>query len=216
MNNQDNPRNHPFDGLGDRLAQAIVHLGINQSEFARQLSSSPGFVSDVVRNVKKPGAEFLYGVRQVFGLCTNWLLTGSGGMFGGEGLRMDLLRAIRLHVAVARAAVSEGNPTAKALLLLIRDGRMQEITEDPMLRNFLDQLCPDDPDFNLILEIYNAHIDAADPASQYRHMLAAAIAHFEARQPLDNLATLLKYSGATLQINVGVHQRNAGLDYNQG
>ncbi|WP_296753867.1 helix-turn-helix transcriptional regulator [Thiobacillus sp.] len=49
---------------------AILHLSISQSEFGRRLGSSPGFVSDVVRGLKKPGAEFLLCVKQIFGIST--------------------------------------------------------------------------------------------------------------------------------------------------
>ena len=119
MSNQEAPPPIPdgLDGLGARLSLAILHLAISQSEFARRLGSSPGFVSDIVRGVKKPGAEFLAGIKQTFGISTDWLLIGDGTMFGGAGINLDLLRAIRLQVAVARAAVVEDNPTAKALLL---------------------------------------------------------------------------------------------------
>jgi transcriptional regulator with XRE-family HTH domain len=215
MINQDTPPppDDILNGFGARFSQAILHLAINQSEFARRLGSSPGFISDIVRGVKKPGAEFLASVRQTFGISSDWLLTGDGTMFGGAGINLDLLRAIRLQVAVARAAVAENNPTAKALLLLIRDGRLSEATADPALREFLDQLCGDGSDFDLATELYNGHLSTPDPATQQRNLLAAAIAHFEARKPLDKLASLSKASGATIQINIGTHQRNAGRDH---
>ena len=134
-------------------------------------------------------------------------------MFGGAGINLDLLRAIRLQVAVARAAVVEDNPTAKALLLLIRDGRLGEATADPALRTFLDQLCASGDDFELVTELYNGHLWTTDPATQQRNLLAAAVAHFEARKPLDKIASLAKASGATIQINIGTHPRNAGRDH---
>ena len=63
-----------LDGFATRVGQAIGHTGLNQSEFARQLGVSAGFVSDVVRGQKKPGAEFLYAVRATFGISVDWLL----------------------------------------------------------------------------------------------------------------------------------------------
>lgn len=204
-----------LDGLGARLALAILHLGISQSEFARRLGSSPGFVSDVVRGVKKPGAEFLFGVKQSFGISTDWLLSGVGTMHGGGGINLDLLRTIRLQVAVAKAAIVQGDPTAKALLLLIRDGRLAEAGNEPELRTYLDHLCPEDSDRDLADELYNGHLWADDPATQQRNLLAAAVAYFEARKPLDKFATLAKASGATIQINIGTNQRNAGRDHRE-
>ena len=202
-----------LDGFATRVGQAIAHTGLNQSEFARQLGVSAGFVSDVVRGQKKPGAEFLHAIRTTFGISVDWLLTGEGTVTGGSGIDLDLLRTIRLQIAVARSAVIDGNTTAKALLLLIRDGRLGEATADPALRTFLDQLCASGDDFELVTELYNGHLWTTDPATQQRNLLAAAVAHFEARKPLDKIASLAKASGATIQINIGTHQRNAGRDH---
>lgn len=158
-------------------------------------------MSDVVRGNKRPGAEFLLTLRMVFGLSVDWLLTGEGTMFGGAGIDLGLLRAIRLQVAVARAAVAEDDPTAKALLLLIRDGQLDEAAADPTLIAFLDGLCPEDRDFDLATELYNGHLATENPAARQRNLLAAAVAHFEARKPLDKLAVLAKAAGATIPLN---------------
>jgi transcriptional regulator with XRE-family HTH domain len=204
-----------LDTLGNRVGQVIAHVGVNQTEFARRLGVSPGFVSEVVRGNKKPGAEFFLLIRKTFGVSLDWLLSGEGTLLGGSSINLDLLRTIRLQVAVARAAVAEGDATAKALLMLIRDGKLEEASADPDLRAFLEQLCPEDGDFNLATELYNGHLWSEDPVAQQRNLLAAAVAHFEARKPLDKFATLARASGATIQINVSPNQRNAGRDYNE-
>jgi transcriptional regulator with XRE-family HTH domain len=204
-----------LEGLGVRLALAIAHLSISQSEFARRLGSSPGFVSDVVRGLKKPGAEFLFGVKRMCGISTDWLLTGLGTMHGGEGIHLDLLRTIRLQVAVAKAAIVQGDVTAKALLLLIRDGRLQEADNQPELRAYLDRLCPEDSERDLADELYNGHLWTDDPATRQRNLLAAAVAYFEARKPLDRLAALGRAQVPPTQINLGTHQRIAGRDYHE-
>lgn len=202
-----------LSGLGSRLSLAILHLAISQSEFARRLGSSPAFISDTVRGLKKPGAEFLASIKQTFGISIDWLLTGHGTMFGISGINLDLLRTIRLYVAVARAAIAQDNPTAKALLLLIRDERLKEAALDPVLGAFLDELCASNEDLELVIELYNGHLWSTDPALQQRNLLAAAVAHFEARKPIDKMATLAGASGASIQLNIGAHQRNAGRDY---
>jgi transcriptional regulator with XRE-family HTH domain len=184
-----------LDGLGARLSLAILHLAINQSEFARRLGSSPGFVSDVLRGIKKPGAEFLAGVKQTFGISIDWLLAGEGTMYGGSPINLDLFRTIRLQVALARAAVIYDNPTAKALLSHIRDDSLKEAVADSALQTFLDQLCAHGDDFELATELYNGHLWTTDPINQHRNLLATAIVHFEARKPLDKLATLVRASG---------------------
>ena len=206
-----------LDGFATRVGQAIGHTGLNQSEFARQLGVSAGFVSDVVRGQKKPGAEFLYAVRATFGISVDWLLTGEGTVNGGSGIDLDLLRTVRLQIAVARSAVIDANPTAKALLLLIRDGRLQEATAEPEIKEFLDRIAPTDPDAELAMELYNGQLWTNDPGAQRRNLLAAAIAHFEARKPIDKVAALARGSGSTstLQINTGSFNKIAGRDFHE-
>lgn len=205
-----------LEGFSTRAGQAIAHTGLNQSEFARQLGVSAGFVSDVVRGQKKPGAEFLYAVRATFGISVDWLLTGEGNITGNSGIDLDLLRTVRLQIAVARSAIIDTNPTAQALLLLIRDGRLQEAAAEPDIRAFLDQIAPTDPDAELAIELYNGQLWTSDAGAQRRNLLAAAIAHFEARKPIDKVAALARSSGTTVQINISPSQRNAGRDYHEG
>ena len=56
-----------LEGFAKRLNQLIAETELSQAEFARQVGVSGGFLSDVVRGLKKPGAEFFYGIRTVFG-----------------------------------------------------------------------------------------------------------------------------------------------------
>ncbi|UCV16647.1 helix-turn-helix domain-containing protein [Quatrionicoccus australiensis] len=218
ISNQGNWGDAPLglEGLALRFAQAISHTGLNQSEFARTLGISAGFVSDVVRGQKKPGAEFLYAVRTTFGISVDWLLTGEGNLTGNSGIDLDLLRTVRLQIAVARSAIIDANPTAKALLLLIRDGRLQEAAAEPDIRAFLDLVAPTDPDAELAIELYNGQLWTTDAGAQRRNLLAAAMAHFEARKPIDKVAALARSSGSTIQINISPSQRNAGRDYHEG
>lgn len=205
-----------LDGLAARLAQSITHSGLNQTDFARRLGVSPGFVSDVVRGNKKPGAEFLHAVRTTFGISIDWLLTGEGTISGGGGIDLDLLRTIRLQIAVARSAVVDANTTAKALLLLIRDGRLQEAANEPAIGKFLEEIAAPEADSELALELYNGQLWTQDPVAQQRNLLAAAVAYFETRKPIDKLAALSRASGTTIQINVSPSQRIAGRDYQEG
>ena len=205
-----------MDGFADRLIQAIAHCGLKQTEFARQLGVSPGFVSDVVRGNKKPGADFLFAARKVFGISVDWLLTGEGTLAGTSGINLELLRTIRLQIAVASSAIEDEDPTAKALLLLIRDGRMQEAIDEPRIAQFLEEIAPPDAHTDLALELYNGQTWTPDGPAQQRNLLAAAIAHFEARKPMDKLAALSRASGSTIQINISPSQRNAGRDYRAG
>lgn len=206
---------HGLEGFASRLGQAITHSGLNQTDFAKEIGVSPGFVSDVVRGNKKPGAEFLHAVRTTFGISIDWLLTGEGTISGSGGIDLSLLRTIRLQIAVARSAVVSANPTAKALLLLIRDGRLQEIANEPTIGRFLEEIAAPDADSELALELYNGQLWTQDPVAQQRNLLAAAIAHFEARKPIDKLAALSRSGGGAIQINISPSQRNAGRDYHE-
>lgn len=199
--------------FSQRLTQAIARSGLNQSEFARKIGMSPGFVSDMVRGNKKPGSEFLCAVRLEFGISADWLLTGDGAMSGGGLIDLDLLRSIRLYVALARAAVVEQNPTAKVIANLVRDGRLNEVLQDVDIASFVESMTSLEEDTDLALELYNGHLETQEPIEQQRNLLAAAMVHFEARKPFNRMAALSRTAGTTLQINVGTNQRNAGRDY---
>lgn len=57
-------------------------------------------------------------------------------------IRHDLFRAIRLQIAVARAAVMDQDSTARALLLLIREGQLEAAADDPAFNTLLDRVAP--------------------------------------------------------------------------
>jgi transcriptional regulator with XRE-family HTH domain len=201
--------------LPTRMAQVIAHAGISQAELARRVGVSPGFASDVLRGVKRPGVEMLLGLHKAFGVSIDWLLTGEGTMIGGAGIRHDLFRAIRLQIAVARAAVLQGDATARALMLLIREGQLAAAADDPAFGELLERVAPDDADLDLAVELYNGHQWTSDPLSQRRNLLAAAAAHFEARKPVDRLAAVTGAPDrrAVVQVNTGPGQRVAGRDF---
>lgn len=68
------------DTFGKRLLYFINVCGKTQAAFAAQVQSSPGFISDVCRDIKLPGAGFIVRISKVFGLNPNWLLLGEGAM----------------------------------------------------------------------------------------------------------------------------------------
>ncbi len=201
-----------LEGFATRLTQLIAQSTPSQAEFARRIGISTGFLSDVVRGLKKPGTEFFYAIRTEFGASIDWLLTGEGTMFGRNDIDLDLLRNIELYIAVARSAVVDGDPTAKALLLLCQAGHLQEALADPALTDFLERIAPHS-DLNLAAELYNSHLWYHDPTFRRRNLLAAAQAHFEAQKPHDKRAAFANMANSTVQINFGGSQRNAGRDY---
>ncbi len=140
-----------FDALPGRLAQVLAFTGISQAEMARRVGMSAGFISDVMRGVKRPGPEFLLALRMSLGISVDWLLSGQGTMTGGSGIRQDLLQTIRIQVAVARAAVLMGDATAKALLTLIQEGRLDLTANVYAFRALLDKVAPPDEDLDLVI-----------------------------------------------------------------
>jgi len=215
MRNNDNADSSEarLAGFAYRLSQAIAHSGLNQSEFARKAGVSPGFVSELVRGNKKPGAEFLCTVRLAFGISADWLLTGDGTMAGAGAINLDLMRSIRLYVSLAREAILGDNATAKLVSNLIRDGRVNELLKEAEIATFVESITPLAEDADLAVELYNGHLETQDPIEQQRNVLAAALAHFESRKPFNKMAAISRVLGATVQINIGASQRNAGRDY---
>ncbi|MDO9167018.1 MAG: helix-turn-helix transcriptional regulator [Rhodoferax sp.] len=220
LKDQEESEASAHDTLADfpaRLAQVLAHQGITQTELARQIGMSPGFISDVMRGHKRPGAEFFVAVRKLFCVSIDWLMTGDGTMMGDVGIRHELLQAIRIQIAVARAAIKEDDPTARALLILIREGQLANAAKDAHFQSLLERIVPTDSDLDLAVELYNGHLGATDPIVQRRNLLAAAVAHFEARKPIDKMAAMTGVPKVTapswVQVNTGRGQRIAGNNY---
>lgn len=202
MNQDESATGAALEGVGARLLQAVLHLGISQAEFARGIEVSPGFISDVGRGAKKPGAELLCAARLRYGLSTDWLLTGAGTMFGEARIDLELFRQIRLFLALTYAAIVQLEPAARAVLELVRDGRLEKSETDPVLSDWLLQLNVDAVDGQVVAELYNSHVATPDPQLRRGNLLAAAVAHWEARRPLDAFEALrMKPNG--IQINIG-------------
>ena len=105
--------------IAARLRAVLAHMGLSQTDLARKMGRSTGYVSEVARGLKRPGTDLLLALKREFEVSIDWLLTGAGAMFGGVGIRHDLLRAILIQIAVAD--LGEGNP---GHLLKLADGRI--------------------------------------------------------------------------------------------
>lgn len=177
-----------------RFGIAIIESGLSQSEFARQLGVSPGFISDVVHGKKKPGTEFLHAVQTTFGISIDWLLTGKGAMNGRSEIDLEIYRLIKLQVTLSRLAVIDDNPTAKLVLRLIDERRLTKDSIPEEVRAFLDNITPISPEERLALELYNGHLRTKDPADRQRGVLASAMTYFETNKPFDKVAALAEGS----------------------
>ncbi len=67
--------------IGKRLKILREKLGLSQSEFAKKIGTSQGYLSELERNLKKPGSDLLLSLKRLFNVSTDWLLTGEGPMF---------------------------------------------------------------------------------------------------------------------------------------
>ena len=207
-----------MEGFASRLALAIGRCGVNQTEFARMLGVSPGFMSDLVRGVKKPGAEFLYSVRITFGISLDWLLTGEGSMTGAGGIDVKFYRTICLHIALAKAAVLEDNVLAQALLSLAQNEKLEQAINDPQLNEYFTKLIPVDSDHDLAIKIYNSQLWTDDPSAKKKNSLESAVTHFQTNAPQNIISSFGKSELQSAprkisQINIGEGQRIAGGNY---
>lgn len=166
------------NAIAGRIQAALRHARMNQSEFARRAGISSGFLSDVTRGQKRPGADLLIQMRRELGVSIDWLLTGEGAMFGAAGIRQELLRAIRVQIAVARAAVIDEDPMAKELVRLVQDGQLDGITDDARYSPLLDRVALTDEIQDLSVQLYNGCLYVSDPEVQrkeYRCRCAGAL-----------------------------------------
>lgn len=62
--------------IGNRIKE--IRGGLTYKEFAGKLGVSAGFVNGIEKGVKKPSAEMLFSMVNIFSVNLNWLLTGEG------------------------------------------------------------------------------------------------------------------------------------------
>jgi transcriptional regulator with XRE-family HTH domain len=67
-----------LDTFGARFLHVLRQKGLSQAQAAKLLDTTPGFLSDVVNDVKSPGLEFLVRAQQVLEVSIDWLVTGVG------------------------------------------------------------------------------------------------------------------------------------------
>lgn len=168
-----------LQAIAARVRQVLTHAGMSQKDLAARLGMTAGYLSEVARGNKRPGTDFLLGIRRQVGVSIDWLLTGEGAMFGGAGIRQEMFHAIRLQIAITRAAMIEKDPVAQELLKLLGDDRLDAADNESRFRKLLERIAPADPDLDLVVELYNGHLWESNPIIQRRNLLASAAAHFE-------------------------------------
>lgn len=64
--------------LGERLKWVRKDKGLTQQAFAKPLSTSSGYISEVEQGKKSPGSDFLLSLMRVYRISVDWLLNGEG------------------------------------------------------------------------------------------------------------------------------------------
>lgn len=193
-----------------RLMQVMLRAGVNQTEFARRLGISPGFMSDMMRGMKRPGMDFLLSVKTIFGVSVDWLLMGDGAPDGVSRIDLQWLKTIQLFVMIARAALVERHPFAQEVLQSLTNSDVELNATNASTKALVSQLQPSTQDMDFAIELYNGHLWHTDPLDQRRNILAAAIAHFEMKVAADGMALLARTPGRSVQVNIGASQRISG------
>lgn len=108
-----------MEHLGSRIQFLIKELKLNQAKFASQMGCSSGFLSDVIRGSKKPGADFLSNLSTTFDISLDWLVCGRGNPpIGGThfaSIQPEIFKISMVNLALALEA-SKGNQTAIDIL----------------------------------------------------------------------------------------------------
>lgn len=215
MTNQADLVDVEFDakGYAARIAHVIYLSGLNQSEFAKQLGISAAIVSDAVRGLKKPGAEILFRIKTVFGVSTDWLLTGEGSFSGNHAIDPELFHDIRTQVEIVKAAIIDGNAIAQKIMLLLQSGLMEQAVSDSEMAAFLENLSLNDSNLTLSIELYNDFIQTENSTERRKNLLNAAVSKLQIRKPIDALTRLIQSPATNVHINIIGTQRNAGRSF---
>lgn len=192
---------------GGRVRELLVALRSSQTELARQLGLSPGYVSEIARGIKRPGADFFVRLRRELNVSVDWLISGQGSMFCTDGIKAELFETVRLQIATARAAVVDQDPTAKELLQLLAEGRLDEARNDIRFSDLLEKIAPNDEDLELAVTLYNGHSSGADSNPKLRQLLDSAVTFFRARASTDKLGAL---TGRQESLQVVMHKPKVG------
>lgn len=70
-----------INNFSARITKIRSVMGLNQSEMAKSLGVSQGFLSDVEKGKKIPGSDFLISLKKYCNVSIDWLITGNGNMF---------------------------------------------------------------------------------------------------------------------------------------
>lgn len=179
-------------GFASRLKEAMADLRVSQAELSTRVRASTGFMSDTLRGLKMPGAQFLIAIREALELSIDWLLVGKGERFGTP-IDQDLLMSLALQVEVVQLAAPGNHPLASALLQEFLPGAQIEtpaIGADALeAQGFLRGLCASSGSQAIAITLYNRALHV--PTGQRTALLAKELLDlYESKRPPSILHTL--------------------------
>lgn len=213
------------DTLGLRLSQLIATRDLTQGEFAKRLGSSPAFISDMIRGVKKPGADFLIRLANEYQVSIDWLLMGKGSMDGRSTLDEEWLQMVMLRVDLAQWATA-GNIDAARIADQLLGREITEVYDPSDLDGVLGCLAQVNEQGALIAKLYNNFLLGADQELRAKQVLQGALQHFKSKQADPLAAMVATRNGSAKKTKAlspsdskqtikGSNHRIAGRDYNE-
>lgn len=183
--------------IGKRIADIAAAEGLTQQAFAQRIGISPGFLSSVIRDLKLPGSEFLFSLKQAFGVSIDWLLTGEGTMYSRNGIDVELLQNILLQYQLWYAAQVEASPAARALLHQINEATSSsERTSSESQEQFLAQCQAVNNLLRGAAFLYNSRTYAKDQQARLTE-IQSAVRNYIASHHEPDIAAALGLSGGT-------------------
>lgn len=183
-------------GFGTRLLEVLADQRMTQQALAERLRASPSFISALVRGLKVPGADFLVALHEALGVSLNWLLLGTGQMYGDE-VDADLLQTALVQAQLARLATSDKHPEAVSLLR----NALPEVDLPPpfpppageRLEVYLDRLMANNQDLPTAIAMVNESLAHASLADRQR-AIGDAVEAFVRKQSVPSILRLLNTS----------------------
>lgn len=214
--------------FSNRFAELLQHRGMNQTQAARVLGCSSGFISDLIHDVKRPGLDFLERLQAEFDVSLDWLVGGRGLPEAPRPIDLTTHRLIVGAVEVVRAGLLENDTDALLMVEeLLREGnRVETLTRKQV--SALQAWATRSETALLAPSIHNTNLNVQSTRARVMSAITISMALFQSRRvsgkagdDADSNRRSPKSSPEKvvlprLIMNVGESVRSAGRDYYDG
>lgn len=111
--------------LGHRIAALRRDAGMSQAELARQIRVSPSAIGMYEQGRREPAAETLVAIARLFGVSTDYLLTGSC-LDDHEADKLSQMFLRRLQAAEQRLSTRRDRPFSRQELAVLFAAMLME------------------------------------------------------------------------------------------